>query len=70
MTDSLFSDQSIAKDKQAMESWLHQKPDSTSVAQFTPGPGIGKLDLKFDIARWKPAFPSGQICKKKDFFCH
>ena len=29
LTDSLFSDQSIAKDKQAMEDWLHQKPDST-----------------------------------------
>ena len=55
MTDSLFSDQSIAKDKQAMESWLHQKPDSTSVAQFTPGPGIGKLDLKFDIAHLRDA---------------
>ena len=51
MADTLFSDHSIAKDKMAMESWLQSRPDSQSVASFTPGPGIAKLDLKFDIAR-------------------
>ena len=55
MTDSLFSDQSITKDKQAMASWLDQRPDSSSVAQFTPGPGIAKLDLKFDISLLRDA---------------
>ena len=31
-----------------MASWLQDRPDSSRVAEFVPGPGIQKLSLKFD----------------------
>ena len=39
---------SIENDKALMASWLQDRPDSSRVAEFVPGPGIQKLSLKFD----------------------
>ena len=41
-----------------MQTWLNKRPDSGSVAQFTPGPGIAKLDLRFDIEQLREALES------------
>ena len=43
-------------DVQAVESWMATPPDSRSVAQFVPGPGIQKLALKFDILALRQEF--------------
>jgi len=42
-------------DVQAIEDWLKVAPDTTSVASFKPGPGIAKLELKFDIENLREA---------------
>ena len=42
---------SIENDKALMASWLQDRPDSSRVAEFVPGPGIQKLSLKFDQAK-------------------
>lgn len=42
-------------DSQAVQTWMQTLPDTQSVAHFTPGPGIQKLDLKFDIAELQTA---------------
>jgi hypothetical protein len=34
-----------------MKAWLSYRPDTVSVAGFVAGPGIQKLDLKFDIEK-------------------
>ncbi|MDD9910588.1 MAG: hypothetical protein OXR62_12980 [Ahrensia sp.] len=36
-------------DSAAIESWIGEPPDTTSVASFKPGPGIQRLHLRFDI---------------------
>lgn len=41
--------QNIINDQKKIKSWLAQQPDTERVAGFVPGPGIQKLDLKFDI---------------------
>lgn len=51
----LTSAQSIAQDASTMKAWLAERPDTESVANFLPGPGIQKLDLKFDIAKVREA---------------
>ncbi len=38
-----------------MQAWLSEMPDTASVANFVPGPGIHKLELKFDIDRLRDA---------------
>ena len=38
-----------------MKTWLSQKPDTVSVANFVPGPGVEKLALKFDIKKLRTA---------------
>ncbi len=42
-------------DVQAVEGWMSNNPDTTSVAAFRPGPGIHKLDLTFDIEELRKA---------------
>ena len=39
---------SLENDKALMKSWLADRPDSSTVGQFVPGPGIQKLSLQFD----------------------
>ncbi len=46
---------SIERDAAQMKDWLAQRPDTESVAGFLPGPGIQKLDLKFDIQKLREA---------------
>ena len=36
-------------DVQSITNWMQTTPETTSVADFLPGPGIQKLELKFDI---------------------
>ena len=42
-------------DTAAMEHWLAKRPETESVAHFTPGPGIARLNLRFDIAQLRSA---------------
>ncbi|TQV76130.1 aspartyl/asparaginyl beta-hydroxylase domain-containing protein [Denitrobaculum tricleocarpae] len=50
-----ISSNSIERDAAVMKDWLAQPPDTRSVANFLPGPGIQKLDLRFDIAKLRAA---------------
>ncbi len=50
-----FTPQINDADVQAIKSWMCDRPDTTSVAKFQPGPGIQKLDLKFDILELRAA---------------
>ncbi len=36
------------RDVEAVKNWMAQQPETQSVAGFVPGPGIHRLDLKFD----------------------
>lgn len=42
-------------DTRAVERWMRTRPDTQSVAQFRPGPGIERLALRFDIDRLRAA---------------
>ena len=42
-------------DVEAVEAWMQAMPDSASVADFVPGPGISRLDLTFDIDKLREA---------------
>lgn len=44
-----FTAQINDADVQSIEGWMKTQPDTTSVAEFVPGPGIQRLDLNFDI---------------------
>ena len=50
-----FTAQINDTDVQAIEGWMKTTPDTTSVASFLPGPGIEKLELKFDIDELRKA---------------
>ena len=56
---------SIVSDSAQMKTWLSQKPDTVSVANFVPGPGIEKLALKFDIKKLRAALDAA--LQKTDF---
>ena len=45
----------VAADIAQMRQWLAQTPDTESVARFVPGPGIQKLQLRFDIDKLQEA---------------
>ena len=42
-------------DAAQVRAWLARPPDTRSVAEFAPGPGIRKLRLRFDVARLREA---------------
>ncbi len=46
---------SIQDDSTRMKAWLATHLDTRSVASFVPGPGIARLDLRFDIAKLREA---------------
>lgn len=46
----------VQNDQRLMDEWLTHTPDTESVANFVPGPGIQKLNLKFDIGKLRDAF--------------
>lgn len=50
-----FTPQINDSDVQSIHGWMQVTPDINSVAKFTPGPGIERLELKFDIAELKKA---------------
>jgi hypothetical protein len=45
-------------DQDKMKTWLSDRSDTLSVAGFVAGPGIQKLDLKFDIEKLRQALES------------
>ena len=48
-------EQAKQNDQQKMCQWLAQERDTQSVAGFVPGPGIERLELRFDIDLLKEA---------------
>jgi len=42
-------------DVKSITNWMQTAPETTSVADFFPGPGIQKLELKFDIDELRAA---------------
>lgn len=60
-----MQDTAIKNDRQAIAGWLAERPDTTSVANFVPGPGIHKLSLRFDITRLREALD--QCLARHDF---
>ena len=42
-------------DVKSITNWMQTAPETTSVADFFPGPGIQKLELKFDIDKLRAA---------------
>ena len=60
-----MQDTAIKNDRQAIAGWLGERPDTTSVANFVPGPGIHKLSLRFDITRLREALD--QCLARHDF---
>lgn len=47
--------QRIESDRQSMLDWKAVTPNTTSVASFTPGPGIDRLNISFDIEQLQQA---------------
>lgn len=45
----------IEADRGLLEQWLADRPDTESVAHFTPGPGIQRLNVRFDIEALRTA---------------
>lgn len=45
----------VVDDVTRMGAWLKERPNTTSVADFAPGPGIERLDLTFDIEALRDA---------------
>ena len=43
------------RDVDAVNTWMANRPDTCSVAEFVPGPGIQKLALQFDIEKLRQA---------------
>ena len=52
-------------DVKAIEGWMQTQPNTTSVAEFTPGPGIQRLALNFDINELKKALD--ECLDREDF---
>lgn len=50
-----YTPQVIDEDTQAVMAAMQVKPETKSVAGFVPGPGISKLNLKFDIDKLRTA---------------
>lgn len=60
-----FTAQINDADVQAIQGWMQTKPDINSVAHFTPGPGIHRLELKFDIKELQKALDE---CLEREAF--
>ncbi len=60
-----FNDNSTDVDVQAIRGWMGTKAETRSVAGFVAGPGIQRLELKFDIDRLNEAL---EQCLKIDAF--
>lgn len=51
-TDTLTS---VDQDRAIMAAWLAERPDTATVAEFVPGPGIQRLNLRFDLTKLQEA---------------
>lgn len=60
-----FTAQINDADVQAIQGWMQTQPDINSVAHFTPGPGIQRLELKFDINELQKALDE---CLEREAF--
>ena len=45
----------VDRDVANIRAWMSNPPDTTTVADFVPGPGIQRLELRFDIHRLRQA---------------
>lgn len=52
-------------DVDLVASQMAERPDTVSVAGFVPGPGIQRLDMKFDIAKLQEALKE---CLRREAF--
>ena len=43
-----MTENGTSQDRALMANWLANRPDTNTVAHFTPSPGIHKLTLTFD----------------------
>ena len=55
MNDMRDNQTAIQTDRDRMQAWKQSFPDTESVAHFKPGPGIERLDVKFDIEKLRAA---------------
>lgn len=60
-----FNAQINDTDVEAIEGWMQTQPNTTTVAEFMPGPGIQRLQLKFDIDELKKALDE---CLEREAF--
>ena len=60
-----FSPQIIDTDVETITAAMAARPDSESVAGFVPGPGISRLELKFDIQKLQEALD--ECLAREDF---
>jgi len=52
-------------DTKAIQTWMQSRPETETVAKFNSGPGIQRLELKFDIDRLREALKE---CLKRENF--
>ena len=52
-------------DTKAIQTWMQSRPETETVAKFNSGPGIQRLELKFDIDRLREAL---EECLKRENF--
>jgi len=45
----------LQSDRERMQAWKQSTPDTQSVAHFKPGPGIDRLNIRFDIQKLQAA---------------
>ncbi len=50
-----IDNESLVKDHQQLSGWMRNPPDTESVASFKPGPGIQRLNVRFDIHKLRKA---------------
>jgi len=55
----------VDNDVNAVEGWMNSRPDTESVAEFKPGPGIQRLEMKFDIDELQKALDE---CLEREAF--
>lgn len=60
-----FTPQIVDADTKALQEAMAERPDTDSVAGFVPGPGISKLNLKFDLEKLQEALDE---CLEREAF--
>ena len=60
-----FTPELVDADTIAMQEAMANRPDTQSVAGFVPGPGISRLELRFDIEKLREALDE---CLEREAF--